>query len=362
MKQKVITFAGTRPELIRLSVLLKKLDETFDHIFVYTGQNFTDELSTIFFRDLEIRKPDYHFNFAFTSLSEFLSQLYLEAGVIVEKEQPDVAVLLGDTNTGLVTILLERMGVSVFHIEAGNRCFNDNTPEELNRRVIDKASSYNLVYSEYARRNLLNEGFLNENIFKIGSPMREVLSNYAEKIERSSALSDNRLVSKKYFLTSLHRQENIDDNSTRTQLLTALNLVAEEYELPIIVSSHPRLKDALSESKDFHKLIRLAQPFGFFDWCKLQKEALLTISDSGSISEEASILRFKAVTPRVTIERQEAIEAGTIIRCNPTLRAVQESVRYAICHDTMLRSAIPEDYMINNTSDRVISTIINHRL
>lgn len=362
MKQKVITFAGTRPELIRLSILLKKFDATFDHIFVFTGQNYTDELSTIFFRDLEIRKPDYHFNFTFKSLSEFVGRLYLKAGEIVDKEQPDVAVLLGDTNTGLVSILLERMGVQVFHIEAGNRCFNKNTPEELNRRVIDKASSYNLVYSEYARRNLLNEGFLNEKIFKIGSPMREVLLNYAEKIEQSSVLNKNRLLPNKYIIASLHRQENIGDNLTRAQLLNALNFLAEEHQLPIIISCHPRLKDAISESKNFHRLIRFAKPFGFFDWCKLQKESFLTLSDSGSISEEASILRFKAITPRTAIERQEAIEAGTIIRCNPTLQAIQDSVKYVICNDSMLRSSVPEDYMIGNTSDRIISAIVNHRL
>ena len=359
-RKKIITFAGTRPELIRLSVILKKLDANFEHIFVYTGQNFTSELSDIFFSELKIRMPNYLMNFKFSNLSEFLGQLYIEAGTIIQKETPDAAVILGDTNSGLLAVLLERMNIPVFHMEAGNRCFNSNTPEELNRKVIDRASSYNLVYSEFARRNLINEGFSNEKIFKIGSPMFEVLSYYESEIQNSQVLNEFNLKPQKFIAASFHRQENIDNQVTRNELIKAINLLSSELNVPVILSEHPRLKNLLKNKSGYNSSIISSKPLGFFDWCHLQKNSIITISDSGSVSEESSILGFKAITPRVSIERQEAIETGSILRCNPNYSSVLETAKFVLDRSVNHQALIPKDYLIENTSDRVMTVIFDH--
>lgn len=356
---KVMTVVGTRPEIIRLSEVIKRLDATVDHVLVHTGQNYDYELNEIFFEELGLRKPDHFLAVDTSSLGRVLGEVLIKAEQVLLEEKPDAFLVLGDTNSCVAAVMAKRMRIPVYHMEAGNRCFDENVPEETNRRLIDHVSDYNLVYTEHARRNLLAEGIHPSRILLTGSPMKEVLQQNAEQIEASDILERQGLVTGQYFLVSLHREENVDSPKRLRTSIAALQALRAEYRLPILVSTHPRTRkrlEALEESAiegiTFHR------PFGFHDYLKLQQEAKLVLSDSGTISEESSILGFPAVTMRDFIERPEAQDAGAIITTGLEPGAVVDGVRIAL--DTFTRrssTSIPPEYEIGNTSDRVIAFI-----
>jgi UDP-N-acetylglucosamine 2-epimerase (non-hydrolysing) len=362
-KLRVTTIVGTRPELIRLSEVITKFDLFFEHRIIHTGQNSQYELQEVFFKDLKIRTPDNFFNISTGSLGNFFGALFLEVENEFQAFPPDAVVILGDTNSSLAGIIAKRRGIPVYHLEAGNRSFDANVPEEINRKIVDHFADYNLVYSQHAKENLLREGLHTRSICHIGSPLNEVLSKHQLAIQDSRILSELNLQEFEYFLVSAHRQENIDLFSRLEELIHTLNEIAIRYELPIIVSTHPRMRQKLSETQlDLNPLINFCEPFGFFDYNKLQKSAKMVLSDSGSISEEASILGFRAVTIRNSIERPEALDSGSIILSGINKFGVLDAISAA---EILLPSkSVPADYEITNTSDRVtafiLSTVRNH--
>jgi UDP-N-acetylglucosamine 2-epimerase (non-hydrolysing) len=307
-KLKVMTFIGTRPEIIRLSRTMVRLDEFTEHIIVHTGQNYDYELNEIFFKDLELRKPDYFLEVDTTSQESSVGDIFKKSGEVLRKENPDAVLVLGDTNSCLSAYMAKRLHIPVFHMEAGNRCFDFNVPEEINRRIIDHISDFNLVYTEHARRHLISEGLPQRRIYLTGSPMKEVLDHYLPKIEQSGALEKLSLTSGKYFLISAHREENVDNQENLSKILSILNMLAEEYKLPVIVSTHPRTRKRLELLTDMkmEKSIHFLKPFGFIDYIFLQMNAVCVVSDSGTISEESSILNFPAISLRQSMERPEA--------------------------------------------------------
>jgi len=353
-KIKVTTILGTRPEIIRLAEISKKFDNFFDHRIVHTGQNSTSNLSDIFFEDLGLRQPDVNFGIAAANVGDFFGQLFPALQKEFIDHRPDAVVILGDTNSSLSAILARRLQIPVYHLEAGNRSFDLNVPEEINRRIVDHASDFNLCYTTHAARNLQNEGMHPRFVAVVGSPLREVLEVYGKKISNSKVLSSLSVEPEKFFLISLHRQENIDSPKRLNSLISCLNLLAEEFELPIIVSAHPRFVDKVSQSnQDLNKHIIFQEPFCFTDYNKLQVSSLLVISDSGSVSEEASILGFKAVTLRDSMERPEALESGTIIMSGTEPVIFMQSVRIAL--QNQIITNWPLDYQIPDTSNRVVN-------
>jgi UDP-N-acetylglucosamine 2-epimerase (non-hydrolysing) len=357
-KTKVTTIVGTRPEIIRLSSLIKKLDQHFDHRLIHTNQNSDTELREIFFTDLELRQPDIDFKENNSSLGTFLGNLFKEVERELTEHRPDAVVILGDTNSALSAIIAKRLGIPVYHLEAGNRSFDQNVPEEINRKIVDHTSDFNLVYTELARSNLVAEGIHPRRIALIGSPLFEVLNEHRHRIEKSSALKELGLVRKNYILVSLHRQENVDQEKRLRTVIDALEYVAEIYKLPILVSLHPRTKEKTdklsirtSSNLIFHK------PFGFLDYCNLQINSRIVLSDSGSISEESSILRFPAVTIRDSMERPEALEAGTILLSGISGDQIVESIRLA--ESSGLGVTTPIEYTIPDTSTRVINFLLS---
>jgi len=362
---KVLTLVGTRPEVIRLSRIIPKLDESVDHVLVHSGQNKDHNLNGLFFEEMRIRRPDYTFDLNTSSLGKILADIMLVAEEVLHREQPDAFLVLGDTNSGLSALIAKRMNIPVYHMEAGNRCFDENVPEETNRRVIDHLADFNLVYTEHARRNLLNEGLPARRILLTGSPMREVIDHYSHDISGSNVLDRLGLKSKGYFLVSAHRQENVDNPERLDSLLNCLRELTNEWDLPVLVSTHPRTKQKIGarEAQEIPGVI-FHEPFGFFDYCQLQKHSLCVASDSGTISEEASILGFPAITLRSSIERPEALESGSIITTDLRTQSVRSGVRAAI-QDSNLAST-PSDYLPVNTSVRVrnfiLSTAHEHRV
>ena len=360
---KVMTFIGTRPEIIRLSRVMAKLDEYTNHIMVHTGQNYDYELSEIFFKDLEIRKPDYFLSVNTTSLGKTVGDIISKSEEVLNKEKPDAVLILGDTNSCLSAYMAKRMHIPVFHMEAGNRCFDFNVPEELNRRIIDHIADFNLVYTEHARRHLLSEGLPHSRIYLTGSPLFEVLSYYKEKIEASEILIKLKLKEKKYFIVSTHREENVDNPENLKKILNVLDKLAKEYKLPIIVSTHPRTKKRLEEAgkQKLNELIQFSKPFGFLAYVKLQQNALCTLSDSGTISEESAILSFPAISIRQSMERPEAQDAGTIILSGFDELVIIESVKTVIAeHKIRSYNNIPFEYKIEDTSWRVLKLILGN--
>lgn len=362
---KVATILGTRPEIIRLARVMAMLERYCAHVLVHTGQNYDYELNEVFFTDLSVRQPDYFLGVDTSSLGATVGGILIETEKVLELEKPDAIVILGDTNSAISAYIARRMKIPVYHMEAGNRCFDRNVPEETNRKMVDHLSDFNLVYTEHARRNLIAEGLPARRIYKTGSPMREVLEHYRPQIEASTALTDNDLSVHGYILVSLHREENVDNPSNLTQLLDALNRLAENYDCPIIVSTHPRTKKRLGalENVVIDERIQWMKPFGFHDYNHLQINALCVVSDSGTIAEESSILDFAAVTPRYSIERPEAIDTGAIMACgfsaDNIVRAVDVSVaQFADNHSANRPSFVPEDYSIHNTSQRVLNLIV----
>jgi len=360
-KLKVMTFIGTRPEIIRLSRTMMLLDEHLTQVIVHTGQNYDYELNEIFFIDLELRKPDYFLNVDTSSLEASVGEIICKSGEILRKENPDAVLVLGDTNSCLAAYMAKRLHIPVFHMEAGNRCFDFNVPEEINRRIIDHIADYNLVYTEHARRHLISEGLPHRRIYLTGSPMKEVLDYYLPKIRQSMALENLSLKPKKYLLVSTHREENVDNQSNLHKILIILNKLAEDYNLPIIVSTHPRTRKRLEMMADMemNPLVQFLKPFGFIDYIYLQMNALCTLSDSGTISEESSILSFPAISLRQSMERPEAQDAGTIILTgfepDVVINSIQIVVNEFKTNNNYKR--IADDYNIENTSWRVLKLI-----
>ena len=365
-KLKVLTIVGTRPEIIRLSRVMSLLDEHVNHIIAHTGQNYDYELNEIFFKDLELRKPDFFLNVDVTSLEASVGDIIRKSGELLRKEKPDALLVLGDTNSCLSAYMAKRLHIPIFHMEAGNRCFDFNVPEEINRRIIDHISDFNLVYTEHARRHLISEGLPHRRVYLTGSPMFEVLNYYRKKIEASTILQDLSLEKGRgqgagsYFLISTHREENVDNPTNLHKILTILNKLCEIYGLPVVVSTHPRTRKRLESVKDIkiHPLIQFLKPFGFLDYNKLQMNAKCTLSDSGTISEESAILNFPAISFRQSMERPEAQDAGTIILTGFDPEVVLASIELAIKeHDQNVPKLISPDYLVPDTSWRVLKLI-----
>jgi UDP-N-acetyl-L-fucosamine synthase len=363
---KVLTIVGTRPEIIRLSRVMSLLDDHVNHIIAHTGQNYDYELNEIFFKDLELRKPDHFMNVDVSSLEASVGDIIRKSGELLRKEKPDALLVLGDTNSCLSAYMAKRLHIPIFHMEAGNRCFDFNVPEEINRRIIDHISDFNLVYTEHARRHLISEGLPHRRVYLTGSPMFEVLNYYRKKIEASTILQDLSLEKGRgqgagsYFLISTHREENVDNPTNLHKILTILNKLCEIYGLPVVVSTHPRTRKRLESVKDIkiHPLIQFLKPFGFLDYNKLQMNAKCTLSDSGTISEESAILNFPAISFRQSMERPEAQDAGTIILTGFDPEVVLASIELAIKeHDQNVPKLISPDYLVPDTSWRVLKLI-----
>lgn len=358
---KVITIVGTRPEIIRLSRVMPLLDKYLNHITVHTGQNYDYELNEIFYEELELRKPDYYLGVNTSSLGHVLGETLIKIEEIFLKEKPDACLILGDTNASIAGIMAKRMKIPIYHMEAGNRSFDFNVPEEINRRIIDHTADFNLVYTENSRRHLLAEGLPHRRIYVTGSPMFEVLNKFKDKINESKILKTLNLKEKEYFIVSAHREENVDNPENLKKIIKIMNDLAETYKIPVIVSTHPRTRKRLEQLNfSTSKLINFLKPFGFIDYNYLQLKAKCAISDSGTISEESSILNFPAVTIRDSMERPEAIDAGTIIITGLIPDIVLDSVRLVIDEFKQQKgySQICPEYEIENTSWRVLKTII----
>jgi UDP-N-acetyl-L-fucosamine synthase len=358
---KVMTILGTRPEIIRLSKTISLLDKFTDHKLVHTGQNYDYELNEVFFKELGVRKPDYFMNVDTASLGKVYAGVIVKAEEILKKEKPDAVLILGDTNSSIACIMAKRKKIPIYHMEAGNRCFDLNVPEEINRKIIDHISDFNLCYTEHARRNLIAEGLPARRIYVTGSPMKEVLSIYLEKIRASDALRQLSLRKHEYFLVSAHREENVDSKANLSKILATLEMVHKEFNLPVIVSTHPRTKKRL-ETLGKVKVsdgIKFLKPFGFFDYNWLQMNAACVISDSGTICEESAILDFPAITIRNAIERPEAMDAGTIVVTGLEPEVVVSAIRMQISDDNKkMPRRIPADYEIENASYRVLKLIM----
>jgi len=358
VKLKLATVVGTRPEIIRLAEVIKKADQLFDHILIHTGQNYDYTLNEIFFSDLELRKPDYFLSVAGAHLGETVGNIISKSYEILVQERPDALLVLGDTNSVLCTIAAKRLKIPIFHMEAGNRCFDQNVPEEINRKISDHISDINLTYTEHSRRYLLSEGFRKDHVFVTGSPLREVLERYRHKINKSSILEELGLKQGQYFVVSAHREENIDLADHFLQLVEALNAVAELYQMPVIFSTHPRTQKRIDAAGiQFHPLIRILKPFGFFDYVKLQVNAYCVLSDSGTISEESTMLEFPAVSIRTSTERPEAVDAGTIVLGGIDKKSVINSIELCIATFSKENRIIPWEYNVLDTSNRVMRII-----
>lgn len=363
---KVVTILGTRPEIIRLSRVMAQLENYCNHVLVHTGQNYDYELNEVFFKDLNVREPDYFLGVDISSLGGTVGGILSETEKVLLKEKPDAVLILGDTNSAISAYIARRMKIPVYHMEAGNRCFDRNVPEETNRKMVDHLADFNLVYTEHARRNLIAEGLEARRIYLTGSPMREVLEFYRDKIEQSDVLQNLKLSASEYLLVSIHREENVDNPANLTELVHAFNLLAEIHDCRVIVSTHPRTKKRLEalENVRFDSRIEWMKPFGFHDYNKLQMSAKCVISDSGTIAEESSMLGFPAVTPRFSIERPEAMDTGAIIACGFEAQGIVRAVDAVLgqfvkpCSEINSKSFVPVDYQIDNTSQRVINLII----
>ena len=364
MKLKVMTILGTRPEIIRLSRVIDRLDRYTDHVLVHTGQNYDYELNEIFFEDLGVRKPNHFLGVGGGTLGATLGGILIETEKVVLSERPDAVLILGDTNSAISAIIARRLKIPVYHMEAGNRSFDRNVPEETNRRLVDHIADFNLVYTEHARRHLLAEGLEHRRINLTGSPMREVLEFYRSQIESSDVVKRLGLEKDRYFIVSLHREENVDSPIRLAALVDALNALVEKYELPLILSTHPRTRKRLDAlGVKFHRNVRDAKPFGFHDYNNLQMNAFCAVSDSGTIAEEASILCFPAITPRDAIERPEGLDVGCIVMTGVDrntilggVEAITNSFRES--RSTNVMRPVPDDYCICNTSERVVNLIL----
>lgn len=358
-KLKVMTIVGTRPEIIRLSACIKACDKYFDHILVHTGQNWDYTLNQVFFEDLGLRAPDYYLDSAGKDLGETMGNIIARSYALMQKEKPDAVLILGDTNSALSAISAKRLKIPIFHMEAGNRCWDWNVSEMINRKIIDHISDINLPYTEHARRYLLSEGIDGKTIFVTGSPMREVLREHMDRIKASDVLERLGLEKRKYFLLSAHREENIDIEENFMSLMNAVNMIAEKYQMPVIYSTHPRSRKFIEQRGfEFHPLVRSLKPFGFLDYNHLQMNAYCVLSDSGTLSEESSMLNFPAVLIRTSTERPEVLDKGTIVIGGIKFEDIEQAVELAVAmFENGEEVAIPEDYEDTNVSVKVVKII-----
>lgn len=358
-KLKVATIVGTRPEIIKLASTLKACDKYFEHTLIHTGQNWDYTLNEVFFKELELRQPDHFLESVGANLGETIGNIIAKSYEILAKEKPDALLVLGDTNSALSAISAKRLKIPIFHMEAGNRCFDENLPEEINRKIVDHISDVNLPYTEHARRYLLSEGIKKENIFVTGSPMTEVIQEHRDSIDNSDVLTTLNLQKDSYILVSAHREENIDNEQNFNSLMTALNEIAEEYQMPIIYSTHPRTQDRLNKrSFKLHPLIKNVKPFGFFDYNRLQMDSFCVLSDSGTLAEESAILGFSGVSLRTSTERPEVLDKGSFIVGGITAKDIIQSMELsrAMKEDGAI-SLTAIDYQDNNTSTKVVKLI-----
>ncbi|MBK7646193.1 MAG: UDP-N-acetylglucosamine 2-epimerase (non-hydrolyzing) [Betaproteobacteria bacterium] len=361
---KVMTLVGTRPELIKMSRVIAELDRQVDHVLVHSGQNYDYELNQVFFDDLEIRKPDHFLGAAGETAAQMIAEIIAKVDLVFESEKPDALMLYGDTNTCLAVIPAKRRKIPVFHMEAGNRCFDQRVPEELNRKVLDHLSDINMVLTEHARRYLLAEGIRPETIIKTGSHMEEVLEYYMPRIEKSDVLAREGLAKGGFFIVSAHREENVDTPENLRDLLDTLRALADEYRLPIIVSTHPRTRkrlEALGESLD-HPLIRFVKPYGLLDYIQLQMSAFCVLSDSGTITEEASLLNLPAITLRNAHERPEGMDEGVLIMSGLKRQPVLDAVRIVLSQHDPNKRVIPvvPDYQAGPVSKQVVRIVLSY--
>lgn len=356
-KLKVMTVIGTRPEIIRLSEVIRACDTYFNHVLVHTGQNWDYTLNEIFFKDLELRAPDYYLDAVGDDLGATIGNIIAKSYKLMREIKPDALLVLGDTNSALCAIPAKRLKIPIFHMEAGNRCFDQNVPEEINRKIVDHIADINLPYTEHSRRYLLAEGFRKEHIFVTGSPMTEVIARNRAKIEASNALEQYGVQKGKYFVLSTHREENIDIEYKFRELVVAINSLAEEYGLPIVFSTHPRTWKRLeAERVTLHPLIQKVKPLAFTDYCRLQCDAACVISDSGTLSEESAILQFPAVLLRNSTERPEVLDKGSMVIGGYTARSLMQAVDVAI-KAFKNSNIIPVDYHDDNVSIKVVKII-----
>jgi UDP-N-acetylglucosamine 2-epimerase (non-hydrolysing) len=356
IKLKVATVVGTRPEIIRLSALIPLLDEHTEHLLIHTGQNNDPNLSDVFFRDLKLRKPDVHLGISNATPGTAMAQTLIGVEKVFAEFCPDAVIVLGDTNSAIALLIARRMTFTTYHLEAGNRSFDANVPEEINRKLVDHVSTFNLPYSEHARRNLLDEGIDPRFICLSGSPMKQVLSRFSSEIETSGILSALNLQPQRYFVVSAHRQENVDNKERLQALIDAVEALTQEYDVDAVLPLHPRTRKKLGEwGLSFSSRVVVTDPLGFFDFVSLQQNSLVALSDSGTISEESAILDFKAVTLRDSMERPEALESGSIVMAGLDVDSVSRSVRIALSGASV--RSVPIEYLVDNFAERVLAFI-----
>ncbi len=358
-KLKLMTIIGTRPEIIRLSAVMKCADKYFDHIIVHTGQNYDYTLNQVFFEDLELRAPDYYLDSVGADLGETMGNIIAKSYQVMVQEKPDAVLLLGDTNSALSAISAKRLKIPIFHMEAGNRCWDWNVSEMINRKIVDHISDINLPYTEHSRRYLISEGIDGKTVFVTGSPMREVLEEYKDKIDASDVLQKLELEEGKFFLVSAHREENIDNEENFMSLMTAINNIAEKYQMPVIYSTHPRSMKFIEKRKfKFHPLVKNLKPFGFMDYNKLQKTSYCVLSDSGTLSEESAMLGFSGVLLRTSTERPEVLDKGSVVIGGIKTQDVERAIELSV---SMRENGEPyvmaEDYADTNVSVKVIKLV-----
>ena len=359
-KLKILTVLGTRPEIIRLSRIIKKLETNFQHFLIHTNQNFDTNLKDNFLKELGI-KPNLVFKKNSTSTIRKIADILNDTDVIIKKFKPDAFLILGDTNSALSAISAKKNKIPIFHIEAGNRCFNQNVPEEINRKIVDHISDINLTYSDFAKKNLIREGIPSDQVFKIGSPLYEVINHNKENIDENFYLKKNNLIKKKFFLISFHRDENIQNNNRLNNFIKFLKNLEKKYKMKIIISTHPRLKEKLLQNKAaLKKNIIFSKPFGYFEYLSLQKSALLVLSDSGSITEEAGILKIPAISLRNDIERQEGMDETIIMMSELNTKSIFNSINILLKTHSKNFPLNLKDYSKPNVSDKVVRIINNY--
>ncbi len=358
-KLKVMTILGTRPEIIRLSETIKACDKYFDHILVHTGQNYDPRLNDIFFEDLGLRQPDYYLGCVGKDLGETMGNILAKSYEVLVKERPDAVLVLGDTNSALSAICAKRLKMPIFHMEAGNRCWDWNVSEMINRKIVDAISDINLPYTENSRRYLLSEGIDGKTVFVTGSPMTEVIHKHMDQINNSQVLEELGLEKGKYILVSAHREENIDLEENFMSLMTAINDVAEKYQMPVVYSTHPRSRKFIEKRQfKFHPLVRNLEPFGFFDYNKLQQNSYCVLSDSGTLSEESAILGFYGILIRTSTERPEALDAGSVILGGITTKTIEQAIELSVSmRENNEPIKLPNDYRDENVSVKVVKLI-----
>ena len=358
-KLKLMTIVGTRPEIIKLSESIKKCDEYFTHILVHTGQNYDYNLNEVFFEEMGLRQPDYFLGVVGENLGQTMGNVLSKSYELMLQEEPDALLVLGDTNSCLSVVSVKRLKIPIFHMEAGNRCFDENLPEEINRRIVDHTSDINLCYSEHARRNLNAEGTAKERTFVVGSPMAEVIKANLSNIEKSEVLESLKLKKGEYIVLSAHREENIDNEQNFLELMNAVNDMADKYEMPVIYSAHPRSQKHIKERQfEFHENVRTLEPFGFADYINLQRNAFCVVSDSGTLAEEASYFKFPAVSIRTSTERPEVFDKGNMIIGGITKEQVLQAVDIASAMNKIDEiGAMVPDYIDENISTKIVKII-----